>query len=192
MRRNRLGRIVGGVVAVATITVGMGLSGTAGAASSGDQFENLKPVKEPSPCKNDPGVSDSEIKIGTIIPTSGPFAAFYGGTLDGIQARIAKANAEGELGDRTITLVNADDGGDAARNVTAAQQLVEDEEVFAIISESNAGDASGSYLNGEGVPVVGWQLGLPVYGTYPNYFGFQNADAKDLKTNYSSRNAEVV
>jgi branched-chain amino acid transport system substrate-binding protein len=191
MRRRRSGRVTAGVCAVAIATVGLGLAGSAGAADS-NQFKNLKPVKEPSPCKNDPGVSDTEIKIGTIIPTSGPTAAFYGGTADGIEARIAKANAEGELGDRKITLVQVDDGGDAARNVTAAQQLVEDEGVFAIISESNAGDASGSYLNGEGVPVVGWQLGLPVYGTYPNYFGFQNANTKDIKTHYTSRNADVI
>ena len=88
--------------------------------------------------------------------------------------------------------MNVDDGGDAARNVTAAQQLVEEEEVFAIISESNAGDASGEYMNDQSVPVVGWQLGLPVYGTYPNYFGFQNANTKDIKTDYTSRNADVV
>ena len=192
MGRGGIGRVLAAACAVAMATVGLGLAGSAGAASSSDQFKNLKPVKEPSPCKNDPGVEDTEIKIGTIIPTSGPLAAFYGGSIDGIEARVAKANAEGELGDRKITLANVDDGGDPARNVTAAQQLVEDEEVFGIISESNAGDASGSYLNDQGVPVVGWQLGLPVYGTYPNYFGFQNANAKDIKTTYSSRNADVV
>jgi branched-chain amino acid transport system substrate-binding protein len=192
MGRGRIGRCLAGLCALALATVGLGLAGSAGAASSGGQFKNLKPVKEPSPCKNDPGVSDTEITIGTIIPSSGPTAAFYASSVDGIEARVAKANAEGELGDRTINLVKVDDGGDAARNVTAAQQLVEDEDVFAIISESNAGDASGSYLNGEGVPVVGWQLGLPVYGTYPNYFGFQNANTKDIKTYYTSRNADVI
>ena len=67
MQRGRTGRIVAGIVAVATVTVGLGLSG-AGAGESSDQFENLKPIKAPSPCKNDPGVSDTEIKIGTIIP----------------------------------------------------------------------------------------------------------------------------
>ena len=112
--------------------------------------------------------------------------------MDGIKARVAKANAEGELGDRKISLVSVDDGGDAARNVTAAQQLVEDDKVFAIMENSNAGDASGEYLNEQKVPVVGWQLGLPVYGTYPNFFGFQNANTKNIQTEFTSRNSDVI
>ena len=42
------------------------------------------------------------------------------------------------------------------------------------------------------MPVVGWQLGLAVYGTYPNYFGMQNANTKDIKTEFTSRNTEVM
>ena len=61
-----------------------------------------------------------------------------------------------------------------------------------IIAESNAGDASGEYLHDQKIPVVGWQLGLPVYGTYPNYFGMQNANTKDIKTDFTSRNSDVI
>ncbi len=193
MKARRLSRVVAGLCVLAIASVGILATGTAGAASDpSDQFANLKPIKAPNPCKNDPGVTDSEIKIGTIVPTSGPFALFYASSLDGIKARIAEANASGELGNRKITLVNVDDAGDAARNVTAAQQLAEDDKVFGIITESNAGDASGEYLHGQKMPVVGWQLGLPVYGTYPNYFGMQNANTKNIQTEFTSRNADVI
>jgi len=196
MTARRWVRVLAGTTALAAMSVGLLAAGPAGAASnsssSSTQFDNLKPIKAPSPCKNDTGVTGSEIKIGTIIPSSGPFALFYASTIDGINARIAKANAEGELGSRKITLVNADDAGDPARNVTAAQQLAESDKVFGIITESNAGDASGEYLNGQKMPVVGWQLGLPVYGTYTNYFGMQNANTKDIKTHFTSRNADVI
>jgi branched-chain amino acid transport system substrate-binding protein len=193
MKRRRFARIVVGFSAAAMVTVGLGVSGASGATTDpADQFKNLKHIAAPNPCKNDPGVTDTEIKIGTIIPTSGPFAPFYGSSIDGINARIAKANAEGELGNRKITLTNVDDAGDTSRNVTAAQQLAEEDKVFAIITESNAGDASGEYLHDQKIPVVGWQLGLPVYGTYPNYFGMQNANTKDIATNFTSRNADVV
>ena len=186
------GGLVAGHRGVATATVGLGLPGAA-AGDSSDQFENLKPIKAPSPCKNDPGVTDTEIKIGTIVPTSGPVRGLLGRILDGIKARVAKANAEGELGNRKITLVNVDDGGDAARNVTAAQQLVEQDKVFADHPRERRRRRQRRVPERpEGVPVVGWQLGLPVYGTYPNFFGFQNANAKDIKTNYTTRNAEVV
>lgn len=192
MKARRWVRAIAGVSVLAAASVGLLATGTAGAADSSTQFDNLKPLKAPSPCKNDTGVTDSSIKVGTIVPTSGPFALFYSQTLDGIKARIAQANAEGELGKRKIELVNADDAGDAARNTTAAQQLAEEDKVFGIITESNAGDASGQYLNGQKMPVVGWQLGLPVYGTYPNYFGMQNANTKNIKNEFTSRNADVI
>jgi branched-chain amino acid transport system substrate-binding protein len=192
MKRRRFARIVVGVSAAALVTVGLGISGASGATSNpADQFKNLKEIKAPSPCKNDPGITDTEIKIGSIVPTSGP-AATLSGILDGIKARFAKANAEGETGKRKLVLVNEDDGADTARNVTAAQKLVEEEKVFAVMPESAAGDASGKYLHDEAIPAVGWQLGLAVYGTYPNFFGMQNANAKDIQTHYQTRPIEAV
>jgi branched-chain amino acid transport system substrate-binding protein len=193
MKERRWGRAIAGLCVLATVSVGLVTSGVAAAASDpSSQFDNLKPIKAPNPCKNDTGVTDTEIKIGSVIPTSGPFAIFYGNTLDGVKARFAKANADGELGNRKISVANVDDGGDAARNVTAAQQLAEQDKVFGIITETPAGDASGQYLNSQKVPVVGWQLGLPVYGTYTNYFGMQNANTKNIKTEFTSRNADVI
>jgi ABC-type branched-subunit amino acid transport system substrate-binding protein len=173
--------------------VGLVTTGVAGAASDPSaQFDKLKPIKAPNPCKNDTGVDDDTNKVGAIVPTSGPFALFYAQALDGTKARIAQANAEGELGKRKIELVAVDDAGDAARNVTAAQQLAEQDKVFGIISNTNAGDASGEYLHDQKMPVVGWQLGLPVYGTYPNYFGMQNANTKNIKNEFTSRNSDVI
>jgi branched-chain amino acid transport system substrate-binding protein len=192
MKAHRWVRAVVGVSILATASVGLLATGTAGAADSGTQFDNLKPIKAPKPCKNDTGVTDDTIKVGAIVPTSGPFALFYAQALDGTKARIAQANAEGELGDRKIELVPVDDAGDAARNVTAAQQLAEQDKVFGIITNTNAGDASGEYLHDQKMPVVGWQLGLPVYGTYPNYFGMQNANTKNIKTEFTSRNSDVI
>ena len=60
------------------------------------------------------------------------------------------------------------------------------------MTESAAGDASGKYLHDQKIPVVGWQLGLPVYGTYTNYFGMQNANTKNIQTEFTSRNADVI
>ena len=185
-------RAVAGAAVLAVGSIGLMATGPAEAASESNQFSNLKPIKAPNPCPNKDGVSADEIKVGAILPQSGPFAAFYSTIIEGVRARVAKANEEGELGDRQINLVTVDDAGDTSRNVTAAQQLVEQDKVFGIISETPAGDASGAYLNDQKVPVVGWQLGLPVYGTYTNYFGMQNANTEDIKTNFTSRNADVV
>ena len=62
--------------------------------------------------------------------------------------------------------------------------------LMAVSGTATAGDASGDYLHSQNVPVVGWQLGLPVYGTYPNYFGMQNANTKNIKTDFTSRKCD--
>src|SRR6185295_13781901 len=59
-------------------------------------------------CTPDAGVTDTDIKIGSIVSTSGAGAA-VADALPGIQARIAMANETNELGRRKITLVQEDD-----------------------------------------------------------------------------------
>lgn len=188
---NRLGlRAAAAIGAIALTTTLLGTT-VAGAAKIDPKVRNVKQVPTPKNCPATQGVTDSEIKIGAITPLTGPSSGsgFFPNIIEGVQARFSAANAAGELGKRKLTLVSLDDKGDTAQNLAAAQNLVEQEKVFAIIPESGAGAASAPYLSQKGIPAVGWQLGLDIYGKYPNYFGFQNANAADLKTNYTSRNA---
>jgi branched-chain amino acid transport system substrate-binding protein len=197
MKGRRFARFVAGTCAVAAMAVGLGTTGVASAAKGSDsgsnQFANLKKIPEPSPCKNDQGVTDTEIKVGGIYPQSGPLGAsgFFQQIIDGAQVRFNVANDTKELGNRKITFIPKDDGGDNSRNLSTATDLTEQDKVFGIIAESANGDASAQYLNSKGMPVVGWQLGLPMYGTYPNIFGWANANAKDIQHNYTSRSADV-
>jgi branched-chain amino acid transport system substrate-binding protein len=183
------------VVAVA-LTVGplSLLGGTAGAASGGGsgQFSNLKPVKAPNPCPNTDGVSSSTIKVGEILPLTGPSAQSFIASEDGVKARIDMANSDGELGKRKISLTVVDDAGDPARNVTAAQQLVEQDGVFGIIENSLEADTSAKYLNQQGIPVAGWQLGLASFGKYPNMFGWRNSQPPDPSTTYTTNTADFL
>ncbi len=143
-------------------------------------------------CKADPGITDTEIKVGGIIPTSGPSAQSFAAAQDGIQARFAKANAEGELGDRKLVFEVSDDAADPAKNLTAAQELVEQKGVFGVIEVSNASDSSGQYLSDEGIPVTGWHLGNSAWGKYKNMFGWRNANVEDPETFFTTRNADLV
>lgn len=163
-----------------------------GGAEETDQFADLERVEAPNPCVNDPGVGDTEIRVGTIAVESGPSATSFGPALDGIKARIEKANEERELGDRTITLVTRDDTGDQTRNAEVARDLVEQEGVFAIIEASNASAGSAEYLNEQGVPVAGWHVGVPEWAIYENMFTFRQATADDPDNEYTTRNAEVL
>ena len=186
-------RTLGAIVLTVGLVVG-GFAAAAGAAGSyyTDGFKKLKPVKEPTSCKNEPGITDIEIKVGGIVPTSGPQAASFSSARDGIEARIAKANQEGELGDRKITFDNADDAAETARNLTAAQDLVENQDVFGVIEASSAAAGSGAYLNKQGVPVTGWHVGVADWGKYPNMFSFRNSQPKDPSEEFTTRNADVM
>jgi len=161
------------------------------ADDSTDPFAGLTRIEAPDPCVNDPGVSDTEIRVGTIAIESGPSATSFAAALDGIKARIEKANQEGELGDRTITLVTRDDAGDQTRNGEVARDLVEQENVFGIIEASSAAAGSAEYLNQEGIPVAGWHVGVPAWSTHPNMFTFRQGTADDPQNEYTTRNAEL-
>ena len=138
--------MVGRRIGVFALALGIGLSGALLSAegsfatnSSKPDFSKLKKIPEPSPCKNDPGITDSTIKVGVLTITSGPQAqSFAPSTMNGIQARVDAANASGELGKRKIQLVVQDTQGDTARNLTSAQKLVEQDKVFGIIEQDNS------------------------------------------------------
>jgi branched-chain amino acid transport system substrate-binding protein len=188
-----LGKRLGSTVAVLGLVLSIGATGVAFAGESKPDFSKLKKIKEPSPCKNDPGITDDTIKAGVITILSGPQGSVWNPSAEqGIQARIEEANSSGELGDRQIELVTKDDQANQANNLTAAQQLVEEEEVFGIIEMSNAGDGSARYLNEEKIPVAGWHVGQKEWGIYPNMFSWRNSQPADPATQFTSRNADVM
>jgi len=189
MKARRSVRVAVAAIAVSVVAVGLGV-GPVSAQQIDPKVKNIKKVKTPKDCPSIQGVTDSEIKVGTIAPMTGPSSGsgFFPNIIEGVKARFNAANDAGEL-DRKLVIVSEDDKGDAAQNTAAAQKLVEQDKVYGIITESAAGPASAPYLNQKGIPVVGWQLGLDIFGKYPNFFGFQNANAADLVHNYTSRNA---
>ena len=174
----------------------LGVFATTGVAFAGGNtdtdFSDLKPIKPPKSCDDVTGVSDGEIKVGVLVPSSGSLSTSFAAMRDGIQARINLANENGETGDRKITLVEKDDASDPARNLTAAQELVEQDEVFGIIEDSPNAFSSAKYLNEGDVPVVGWHLGLKEFGQYPNMFGWRNSTTTDQAGTYTTRNVDVL
>jgi ABC-type branched-subunit amino acid transport system substrate-binding protein len=161
-------------VLITALTMGTIGLGVASAAESPTQDG----VGAATKCEPGPGVTDTEIKLGSTVTTSGA-GAQVAGALDGMNARITQANDTGELGKRKITLVNKDDGTDPARNLSNVQDLVEQEDVFALLNGTVSAESGASYLTQQGVPVVGWQLGLSTFATHPNFFGFQNSQTPD-------------
>ena len=81
--------------------------------------------------KYGPGASDSEIKIGNIMPYSGPLSAY---ALEGLTeaAFFRKLNDEGGVNGRRINFISYDDGFSPPKTMEQARKLVEQDEVLLI------------------------------------------------------------
>src|SRR5450432_1969537 len=103
--------------------------------------------------KYDTGATDTEIKIGNIMPYSGPASA-YGVIGKTEEAYFKKINAEGGINGRKITFVTYDDGYSPPKAVEQGRKLVESDEVLVVFNP--LGTASNSaiqkYLNSKKVP----------------------------------------
>jgi branched-chain amino acid transport system substrate-binding protein len=83
----------------------------------------------------DPGASDTEIKIGNIMPYSGP-ASSYATIGKTMSAYFDKINAEGGINGRKIRFVTLDDGYQPPKTVEVARKLVEQDEVLFLPARS--------------------------------------------------------
>jgi branched-chain amino acid transport system substrate-binding protein len=168
-------------------------SPTNSSTKPGNQFANLKKIAAPDPCVADTGVTGDTIKVGVIGVESPPSAAqSFQSAEDGIKARVAAANASGELGSRKISLVFRDDTNDQTRNGEVARDLVESQHVFGIIEVTASAAGSAKYLNDNAIPVAGWHVGVPAWSTYPNMFTFRLGTATDPDHSYTTRNADLL
>ena len=81
--------------------------------------------------KYDSGATDTEIKIGNIMPYSGPASA-YGVIGKTEEAYFKKINAEGGINGRQIKLISYDDSYSPPKAIEQARKLVESDEVLLI------------------------------------------------------------
>ncbi len=79
------------------------------------------------------GVSKNEIVIGSIQDLSGPIAGFGKQVRLGMMLRVDEANEQGGVGGRKLRLVVEDSAYDPRKAVLAAQKLVNQDKVFAVV-----------------------------------------------------------
>src|SRR6201995_1300167 len=103
--------------------------------------------------KYDTGATDTEIKIGNIIPYSGPASAYgvFGKTEE---AYFKKINADGGINGRKITFVTYDDAYSPPKAVEQTRKLVESDEVLVVFNPlgTPSNTAIQKYLNGKKIP----------------------------------------
>src|SRR5207302_2326326 len=79
----------------------------------------------------DPGVTDTEIKIGNTIPYSGPASA-YGSIGKTFAAYCKMINDNGGVNGRKINFISYDDAYSPPKTVEQVRKLVESDEVFLV------------------------------------------------------------
>ena len=79
------------------------------------------------------GVTKDEILIGSIQDLSGPLAGFGKAVRLGMMLRVDEINEQGGIHGRKIKLVVEDSGYDPKRAVLAAQKLVNQDKIFAMV-----------------------------------------------------------
>ena len=77
-----------------------------------------------------PGVSKTEILVGTIQDLSGPVAAYGKQTRSGMQLRVDELNEQGGINGRKIRLLVEDNAYDPKRSVLAGEKLVNQDKIF--------------------------------------------------------------
>jgi hypothetical protein len=134
----RRGARIGLCFAIATLIVSVGLSSVGSAAVPAA----------------DPGVTAKAISLGFIYPATGLAASISKTGIDGFQARIDRENASGGVNGRKITVIAKDDQS-LGQNLTAAQDLVQNQHVFAVVNESPFAFLAYRFLQDQGVPMIG-------------------------------------
>jgi ABC-type branched-subunit amino acid transport system substrate-binding protein len=149
--------------------------------------------------KYDTGATDTEIKIGNIMPYSGPASA-YGVIGKTEAAYFKKINDAGGINGRKINFVSYDDAYSPPKAVEQARKLVESDEVLFVFNSlgTPSNSAIQKYMNAKKVPqlfvatgatkwndpkdfpwTMGWQ---PSYQSeshiYAKYFLKEKPDAK--------------
>jgi len=153
--------------------------------------------------KYDTGATDTEIKIGNIMPYSGPASA-YGVIGKTEEAYFRKINAEGGINGRKINFVSYDDGYSPPKTVEQARKLVESDEVLLIFNSLGTAmnSAIQKYMNAKKIPQLFVATGATKWndpkefpwtmGWQPNYQSETQIYAKYILKEYPNAKIAVM
>ena len=153
--------------------------------------------------KYDIGATDTEIKIGNIMPYSGPASA-YGVIGKTEEAYFRKINAEGGINGRKINFVSYDDGYSPPKTVEQARKLVESDEVLLIFNSLGTAmnSAIQKYMNAKKIPQLFVATGATKWndpkefpwtmGWQPNYQSETQIYAKYILKEYPNARIAVM
>ena len=169
MARSRLGNLA---AAVAALTVGV-----AGCSNA---------VIKNSAGGGAPGVSSTEVAVGSIANVTGPLSSGFAPLVNGVEAYFSMINAQGGVAGRKIKLAyQEDDQGSPTVDLSVAQKLVVQDHVFAVVGVGTPFFGGASYLAQQGTPTFGyvvstdWENKPTLFGDYGSVLDFATAAPGD-------------
>jgi branched-chain amino acid transport system substrate-binding protein len=145
----------------ALVVLVVGISAVAAGCSSSEEGK----ASLGTPQASAPGVTDTQILLGTHMPLSNTPAASWGVVADGMKAYFDYVNSQGGVYGRQIKLLVGDDQYAAPVAVEVVRNLVEQDGVFAIVG--GLGDSTHlavmDYLQQKGVPDLFIGGGMPIF-----------------------------
>lgn len=120
----------------------------------------------------DPGVTDTSIVLGTVLPEKAALSGLAQSMGDVLQAYFAEINSRGGIYNRKIELRVRH--GDSKATVSNMKGLIDDDQVFAIVSGLTAGaeDGVAALTQEKEVPFIGPSTLLPQRGSPVNRYIF--------------------
>jgi branched-chain amino acid transport system substrate-binding protein len=117
-----------------------------------------------------PGVTDTEIKIGTTTPYSGPASAYSAGAIS-TTAYFAMINEQGGVNGRKINYISLDDAYSPAKTVEQIRRLIESDEVLFLVNPVGTAPnmAVVKYINQKKVPHLFVGSGATVFNDPEHY-----------------------
>src|ERR1700727_1858946 len=120
--------------------------------------------------KYDTGASDTEIKLGNIMPYSGPASAY--GVIGKIEAAYFNMiNEQGGINGRKINFISYDDSYSPPKAVEQARKLVESDEVLFLFGPlgTPSNSAIQKYLNTKKIPQLFFATRATKFGDYKDF-----------------------
>jgi len=117
-----------------------------------------------------PGASDTEIKVGNIMPYSGPLSAYS--TIGKVEAAYFRMiNEQGGINGRKINFITVDDAFSPPKTVEATRKLVELDEVLLIFQPLGTPTslATRKYMNAKKVPQLFIASGASTWNEPSNF-----------------------
>ncbi|HEX8475105.1 MAG TPA: ABC transporter substrate-binding protein [Pyrinomonadaceae bacterium] len=122
----------------------------------------------------DPGLNETSIRVGTLLPTTGALGEMAQAMRDVLAAYFEDVNSRGGVYNRRIELRVAQTGADAAATAANLRRFVADEQIFALIGGLIAGADKeiDALTRNEEVPLIGPSTLAPQTGFPLNRYTF--------------------